>query len=75
MKTDPRYTISLEFCGYPEQRHVVRFCGEWVGQAKTEAETGKIMMDHVEKRNGVFEDINLAAPNQQKNGFILRPAK
>lgn len=32
--TDERYTITLEFCGYPEQRYVVRFCNEFVSSHK-----------------------------------------
>lgn len=31
---DERYTVSKEFCGYIEARHVARFCGEWIGQSK-----------------------------------------
>ena len=27
---DRRYTIDLEYCGYEEQKHVLRFCGEWI---------------------------------------------
>lgn len=30
MKTDARYTITREFCGYAKPRYVLRFCGEWV---------------------------------------------
>lgn len=28
---DKRYSVNLEWCGYPEQRHVVRFCGDYIG--------------------------------------------
>lgn len=35
---DNRYTIRREFCGYPEARWVVRFCGEWVGQSANKAD-------------------------------------
>lgn len=31
---DARYTIQKEYCGYPEPRFVVRFCGEFIGQSK-----------------------------------------
>ena len=27
---DKRYTITMEFCGYPSRRHVLRFCGEFI---------------------------------------------
>lgn len=29
------YTIGLEWCGYAEQRHVVRQYDEWIGQYET----------------------------------------
>ena len=32
-KPDTRYSIEKEYCGHPESRFVVRFCGEWVGQS------------------------------------------
>lgn len=35
---DNRYTIQREFCGYPEARYVVRFCGEWVGQSANKSD-------------------------------------
>lgn len=28
--SDKRYSIGLEFCGHKEQKHVVRFCGDFV---------------------------------------------
>jgi hypothetical protein len=27
---DKRYSIALEFCGYPQKRYVARFCGEFL---------------------------------------------
>ena len=30
---DGRYTCRLEWCGYPERRFVIRFCGQWIAQA------------------------------------------
>jgi len=27
---DERYTIDLEFCGYPVTKYVLRFCGEFI---------------------------------------------
>lgn len=43
---DNRYTITLEHCGYPEPRHVVRFCGDWIGQAPTPEEAEDIRLNH-----------------------------
>lgn len=31
LKKDDRYTIAKEWCGHPQMRWVIRFCGEWVG--------------------------------------------
>ena len=33
-KTDKRYSVQREFCGYSEARFVSRFCGEWLGQSE-----------------------------------------
>jgi hypothetical protein len=30
---DRRYTITKEFCGYPDARFVARFCGDFIGQS------------------------------------------
>lgn len=27
---DKRYTVDYEYCGYNDQRAVVRFCGNWI---------------------------------------------
>lgn len=32
-RTDHRYSVQKEFCGYPEARFVARFCDEWIGQS------------------------------------------
>ena len=34
IKSDERYTIDKEFCGYAEARYVLRFCGEWIMQSQ-----------------------------------------
>lgn len=31
---DHRYSIAKEFCGHPEPRFVVRFCGDFICQSK-----------------------------------------
>lgn len=33
IKDDPRYTIDREWCGYPQPRYVLRFCGDWIAQS------------------------------------------
>lgn len=29
--TDKRYSVALEHCGHAKPRHVLRFCGEFIG--------------------------------------------
>lgn len=43
---DRRYEIRTEFCGHPINKHVVRFCGEWVGAADTRPSADAIMLQH-----------------------------
>lgn len=44
MTRDRRYRIALEWCGYAKPRLVIRFCGEWVGQAQAR-EGAKLIQD------------------------------
>jgi hypothetical protein len=43
---DARYTIGLEWCGYPERRHVARFCSDWIGQAETREGAEELARQH-----------------------------
>lgn len=36
LKSDPRYTITREWCGHEKPRFIVRFCGEWVSDHTTQ---------------------------------------
>lgn len=36
LKSDPRYTVTLEHCGDTAPRFIVRFCGEWVSKHATQ---------------------------------------
>lgn len=38
MKQDQRFTICREYCGYPQPRPVIRFCGEFVASYATHNE-------------------------------------
>lgn len=38
IKSDRRFTVRPEYCGQRAKRFVARFCGEWIGQAKTRRE-------------------------------------
>jgi hypothetical protein len=35
IKSDKRWTITLEHTGKPTPQHVIRFCGEWVDSRPT----------------------------------------
>lgn len=35
LKSDPRYTVTLEWCGHEKPLYIVRFCGEWVSKHMT----------------------------------------
>jgi hypothetical protein len=35
IKTDKRYSISLEFCGYSVPMYCSRFCGDWIGCSRS----------------------------------------
>ena len=48
---DRRYAVRLEFCGYAEPRYVVRFCGEWLGQALSYAAAEELVLTRIAARN------------------------
>jgi hypothetical protein len=35
---DRRFSVRPEYCGYRARRYVARFCGEWIGEARTRSE-------------------------------------
>jgi len=37
LKSDPRYTITREFCGHEKPLYIVRFCDEWVSKHTTKS--------------------------------------
>lgn len=41
-----RYAINKEYCGQPEPRFVVRFCGDWVGQSASRLDAVEMMKAH-----------------------------
>jgi hypothetical protein len=46
-KGDGRYSVAPEFGGYPDGRHyVVRFCGDFIGESRDEAEARGIADAH-----------------------------
>jgi hypothetical protein len=48
--TDKRYNIAREYCGHDTPRWVARFCGEWVGQHKTQQGARDIAIEHATER-------------------------
>jgi hypothetical protein len=50
---DGRYSVTLEFCGQPRKRWVVRFCGEWIGTAKNRVDAEKIRQAHAAARGEI----------------------
>lgn len=44
MVSDPRFTIGLEYCGFPETKYVLRWCGEFVRgfDSRQDAEMGRL---------------------------------
>lgn len=49
---DERYTCRLEWCGHPERRFVIRFCGQWIVQARTLGEAVAVAEAHNKHRMG-----------------------
>lgn len=47
---DNRYTVSLEACGNPEARYVIRFCGEFIGQSANLTDAIFIAICHQDER-------------------------
>jgi hypothetical protein len=47
---DKRYTIEKEFTGAPCMMFVARFCGQYIGSAKTELEARKLAKKHNAER-------------------------
>ena len=37
-RRDRRFSVRPEYCGYRARRYVARFCGEWIGEARTRSE-------------------------------------
>lgn len=64
IKSDSRYTISQEFCGYPEARFILRFCDEWVDQSLHYSAMVMRAVGHKNVRNSavIFEEISANKP-------------
>lgn len=51
---DHRYTINLEWCGYPQQMHVFRFCDYWQSAHATTDEAWKAAQAHKAARDAIL---------------------
>jgi hypothetical protein len=58
--TDNRYTVHREHSGKAEPRHVVRFCGDWVGSAASRAEAFSILNTHKATRDAALLGLSAA---------------
>ena len=52
IKSDSRYTVNREFCGYESPRWVARFCGDWLGQSISYSAMVLRCASHKAIRNG-----------------------
>ena len=48
---DRRYTITPEYCGHPERRRVLRFCGQFISSHQTADEARTAQYEHSARRN------------------------
>ncbi len=65
------YTIGLEFCGFPEQKHVLRFCGEFIApyHSLDKALAGRAL--HQSKLNNAFQEIDEPLVIESYRDFVL----
>ena len=47
---DKRYTLTREFTGSPYPMWVARFCGDWIGQARSKIDAAELIAYHQDKR-------------------------
>lgn len=60
LRSDERYTITLEHCGHETPMHVVRFCDDWISCHKTKGAALLIAAGKAAQRRGalIVEDQN-----------------
>lgn len=49
-RTDSRYTVTYEYCGFEHQMHVVRFCGDYLASFVDINDANEYAINHNEKR-------------------------
>ena len=50
-KPDTRYTVTLEGTGHPQNRHVARWCGEWLGASPDKQDAWATCRNHQANRS------------------------
>ncbi len=68
---DKRYTIGLEFCGFPEQKHVLRFCGEFIApfHSLEKAQAGQCL--HYAKLTNALNELDAPILIEDYKGYVL----
>lgn len=54
LRSDNRYTVTLEHCGHETPMHVVRFCGDWISCHKTKGAALLVAAGHAAQRRGAL---------------------
>ena len=52
--SDSRYTVTLEACGHDKPRHVLRWCGEFIGSFASYSAAVVRAVGHKSARNGAL---------------------
>lgn len=53
-RLDSRYAVAKEYCGYVTARWVARFCGEWLGEFKSERAAKAACHSHNDQRCATY---------------------
>jgi len=61
IKSDQRYTVTLEWCGDAKPRYIARFCGEWIAKAASYPAAVLLATGHRAQRNGAIVFTNQPA--------------
>ena len=54
IRSDARYTVTLEWCGQPKPQFIVRFCDDWVGYRSTYPAAVLLATNHRLQRQGAL---------------------
>ena len=54
LRSDQRYTVTLEHCGHETPMHVIRFCGDWISCHKFKGAALSRAASLAAQRRGAF---------------------